>query len=1111
MTEVNEVEPVRLADAERVVFERLSEVEGSIADPRLARTYLRVLALGRTGDAIDGVLAAHLLRDLVPALMRVAGVGPVRGFTDYEAHAAAISEAWPAIDQAGQPPMRAVARVRAMLEDHVAASNRARTGVDALLRGLDPAGAEPVPDASVTRWLDLTRRGSGIAHGIKEADRPLPESIAVRRLVDELTAALFAALAPWFVTIGEVDRLLALDEPSADDASAVLRLLSTASQVRYFYDRADRRWLRRMALADRGLTHPPGLVQTDEGWLAPDWPQGRFLIRIAADEADEVARLAARIAASDNPRVLHVLVELARALPRNAAASLVPALCRRLDSTAGTDYAIVDITKLVRELVEDGRIQPAAQLFIAAARRTASTTGERSWHLEQLMADLEGVASEVETVGRGLWNLLDAALRTDVGRRRYSTIWLKDIDRRPEFGLDTVWLFANGLYRLLLAGPLDASAVFTSRLLAKRDAVARRIALAAIADREDLLSDPDPLLGNAGRWDDSSSTRYEFRRALGSAWSRASDAARTALLAYAAEVAEAQLISERMADAGVPEPIDQVARDWRARFLHKISDRLPPEWLEIYGPLAPIAEERIPGIAVGWRGERSPTEAQELAVLDAAEVMAILTTWTEPPDRSFDGPPLEGLAAAAGEVVPPRLSEFAPLVDQIVSLRPQILAAITGRVERALREGRIEDPGLAVRFALDIGERMSGDADDEWRGEVPRNVAGMIELGANKEAIAADQFPRARAILQGMLETEPTGGWNDRGVSDDWDAGMVALNTLRGDVATALLELMFEARRLGATDEFDVVSGLLRHALSHEDGAIPVRAAIGLRLPWLLGNDPARAHEWADLLLGSEVPDLQREACWQAYLLYSRVFRDTVALIAGAYDRALSKLPVDESRERRPRDEREQLGIHVAWAHLMGMPQESENAWLETFFARAHDEVRARVARWIAEQGASANADEGVHQRARDFLRARVARGDADADPQELQAMSWIAQAQDGAKQVLAEIVLPALVKMRGRTQNESGVAELAARMAATEPRLASEALRLLVEGDRWRSLPHVAGDSLRRALETVIMSDDPEARRAADTAIHTLGAQGFLEYRAILRAPAEEGPGDAN
>jgi hypothetical protein len=329
---------------------------------------------------------------------------------------------------------------------------------------------------------------------------------------------------------------------------------------------------------------------------------------------------------------------------------------------------------------------------------------------------------------------------------------------------------------------------------------------------------------------------------------------------------------------------------------------------------------------------------------------------------------------------------------------------------------------------------------------------------------------------------------------------MVALNTLRGEVATALAEILIEAGRRSYRRERDEASTILRQALVHPDGAVPVRAAIGLRLPWILGHDADRQGEWIGLLFGPTVDRKLRDACWQAYLLYSRLFRETVVLLDGVYLEAVTTLVANEREEpNSPRDDLEKLGVHVAWAHVLGIPAEADGSWLVTFYSRAPDWARARVTRWIAEQAAEEDTSREVRDRAREFLGARVADADPQTDKAELGAVSWSASARDRPGEVLTSIILPALEKSGGRTENEQGATELVDRMSTTCPGAAGRALHLLVDGDEWHSLPHIAAEPLRSALQKLMGSGDPEARAEAEATIHILGAQGFLEYRDLL------------
>ena len=127
-------------------------------------------------------------------------------------------------------------------------------------------------------------------------------------------------------------------------------------------------------------------------------------------------------------------------------------------------------------------------------------------------------------------------------------------------------------------------------------------------------------------------------------------------------------------------------------------------------------------------------------------------------------------------------------------------------------------------------------------------------------------------------------------------------------------------------------------------------------------------------------------------------------------------------------DYREQLGIHIALAHILDLPEEQRGHWLEVFYERSGDWLRSRTTRWLAEQSKDDKTTPDVRERARTVLIARVLAGVPEHDAKELQAVSWVAPVSDHADEVLGSILLPALEKTGGVTENEVGVMEIAVR-----------------------------------------------------------------------------------
>jgi hypothetical protein len=65
--------------------------------------------------------------------------------------------------------------------------------------------------------------------------------------------------------------------------------------------------------------------------------------------------------------------------------------------------------------------------------------------------------------------------------------------------------------------------------------------------------------------------------------------------------------------------------------------------------------------------------------------------------------------------------------------------------------------------------------------------------------------------------------------------------------------------------------------------------------------------------------------------------------------------------------------------------------------------------------------------------------------------------------------------------------------------RQAARTIQLIVEGDQWNSLPYIAVDDLRLALEQLICTETDDVRHVAGDVVNTLGAQGFLDLRDLL------------
>jgi hypothetical protein len=1095
---------LQLTRAETTVLGELVRREKESPHPRLADAYRRLLQLARSNDSIDAILVAHLVREILSSTPSALGIGLPHERLAYENVIEQLSQTWPGPIRALDPPAAILTMLRRLLDDHDRASGRARAGPHALLAREDPARSGFVPTPSIDRWIELATQGAAFAHRLRKLDRELPEPIEVRHLADELTATLLASIAPFYTGIKELDVLLELQDPTEADAERAAPLLRTPEQYAYFFDRANSQWLKPLSRVRRLLTSPPDLVDVGGGFVrTPDWPQGRFLVRVAPSDPDAVLKVVEKVRGTTNPIPVALIVKVALALPLAHAAQLVGCIRPRMSTALVLEYAGLDAASLAQSLALGGHPEAGTSLLMAVIDAAITNPRDSEWYLEQILGNpLDTVVQAGGDIGRFLRKRLVGSVNEMGTLRRYSTMMLGRIDRRPRYGTDKVWFLANALLRVLLTARLEPAKTLTSDLLADRGGTLARVGLAAVAQRADLIENADPILLASGQFDDSNSTRYEFRRALRVLWNSASPRARQILLSYAEAAEEAhtiseQLTAERVADAPTP---DELRRLWRSRLLFRIRDAIPSDWSDRLGPLDEVDDEGPPEPTVETVTPVSPLSEDELAAIEPEALIKVFLDWEVTETRWFDSPSAEGLAIAAATAFVSRVQEFSTLGSRFATVQPQFIGAITSAVEQGLRDDQIASPAAAVSFVLGLGAALiPAGGTDPWLSDIKRNIAEVITHAARKNLLDETTSITALGMLRLLLEVvDPMSASEDAELEGRHETGMLALNGVRGPATTAMIELLLLARRRNRSELADEVAAALRETVAG-DYSRSIRAAIGIRLPWLLDQDAEHRSQWLTLLFDVTVPEVAKAATWDAYLLYSTVFKTTVSLLGDQYAASVARLePRIESDPGRRGDRDERLGIHVAMAHLTALPVEAEGGWLTQYYDRAHDWLRARVTRWIAEQAASEGSGPDVRRRARAFLRNRISRDDEPMED-ELRAIGWVARTHDSDDEVLEQIILPALVRTGGATDDETGVVDLIARRADTEPVAAAKALQLLVAGDSWHALPRVARIELRRALEVLTVNSDADAREISKSIVHTLGALGFHEYRDLI------------
>jgi hypothetical protein len=244
--------------------------------------------------------------------------------------------------------------------------------------------------------------------------------------------------------------------PTADELDRVAVLCARPEGRAYFFDRLENpNWVRELAKR-KFFANPPGPVPAEEPGSVrfPPWPEGRYLVRVAAEAPDAVASVLQKIPSSENPAATELLFKALAHLPDDHITRLgykarewvsapfadhfaneAAATAIRLLESGGTKSAL----KLVAQLLE---VHPDPRLGEKASRRDTPLRESpeavpriSKWNYDRVLRRLVG--SMVDATGlraiRFFARLLEDAVRlsrweNEEGQDDYSYIWRPAIE-----------------------------------------------------------------------------------------------------------------------------------------------------------------------------------------------------------------------------------------------------------------------------------------------------------------------------------------------------------------------------------------------------------------------------------------------------------------------------------------------------------------------------------------------------------------------------------------------------------------------------------------------------------------------------------------------------------
>ena len=996
----------------------------------------------------------------------------------------------------------------------------------------------PDSDPRVDGWFKLHSVFASAAHW--RPGGPSGEAVdAVRDAFERFSSLLYGRVAPYFSTESELDSLLAVDLPTAAHTRQLRHLQLRLAQRNYFFGRLKNpAWVEH--LADSGFFSSPPVrkVNPDQSWRARAWPEGDYLVEVAAGATAAVASILETVPLSnDNPLVWDIVARAAQRLPPDLAVRMVPSLANALKTlpTELFSASVVDLAVALAEAERHEAYDLVNHLFyVVGARDMHQREGLRytprtDWILPRLGDHrydelCSRIVTALETLDseRTLRLLLKKIQRVqrladDLDFRAWWHLERLDVEGRPASRNVVSALVASvvGLaHRITQGRPHAAEAEramevidsyhgeFFSRI--------RHLVLARVGNH--LQERVDQVLQS----EEARSPGYhapELAVLLRAQFRNASDGARkdyaAAIKAASDPHRQRRILTFFRGD--IPEEFEDLARELEVLGVE-------PSYQE-----QQMAEVGIYSDGVGSRGGyESPVSVEQLSTWTPDDVVAFLRD-CRPSERGESAFGLRNsLAAYAKENTPAALSVLNCAVKEGAS--PSAIEGILEGVGEAAKAGTHLDWRQALSGVGEVMRHVATldlartESIRQWRRTAGRAM-WFIEEGCRKDSIPSAQTSEVWALLD-MATTIPA-IWQVGGPQNGSLEAviMASLNDASGNVANAVRSVaLWDYRcRTRGPDNSDEDTARARDTVQQSllpildrwlkdegpNAAIP-RALMGDYLPQLhlLAPEWIEAHA-SDLFQGG-LEDPARRPTWTTYVSRAHLYDTVYCALRVWYARAAEEAAVWASATgdaKATLEPTERLAVHLVGAFLRDLVSVGdEDGLLETAYANLSPTDWGR-AYWAVFRGwtdAAQPVPRSWVRRLIDLWEWRILEmeksKESDRTVEEAKALWWLFQTPYIAAADLIRLGRATVRLARGRVEIYSEWEQMLA-LAQSDADGAFDIAKTVL-----RAQPYVAVEYVKPFLAHVLMAGSPETRAHARSLINQLGERGYRALKDLLQ-----------
>ncbi len=923
----------------------------------------------------------------------------------------------------------------------------------------------------------------------------------------------------------------------ADDRRSRMAELIRRSPANYeyFFEHLDDpAWLRVLE-KERFFRDPPA-PERGEDWVRfPNWPESRYLVRIAAGVPEEVLRLAKRIPPTENPRVHEDILGIAAQLPGKMAAQLVRRESRWLRDYNGhlmslPETAADALAHVARERETKAAFALASAILgISAAeepattrRRAVARVSEYSYGriIERAWPPLSQVAPGpafrflrdrlLDVIAIGYTDAEDGYDSTSSWRSA-----IEDHAQNLDHSLLDLLTDTVRDQALDLAQTPDGLRLVLTELKRKPAPLLERIALHVIRHRgtADLvaskLADRD-LAFDVHAWheygellrhryaDLSPAQQARVLRVLDAGEERQPTAAQEARRLTAAELTRSDRYARLKRYVLIADHLDGATRDAYEALRDEFGEPSHPTFLSYM---------------TSWSGTTSPFSLEDLRKMQPRDVARTLREWR--PTGDLEDPSPEGLGRILKEVVAERSASFAGAAADFVGLEATYVRSLLDGLSTAARQGSRFPwaPVLDLAAWVVAQPRGANDARDDrqtdphW-GWARKEVAGLLSRGfADSEAeLPLGERERVWSLLELLTEDpDPTPQHEERYGGDNMDPATLAINTTRGEALHAVVRYAFWVER--GVEQFEGISSIRevdalldRHLDLEVDPSLAVRSVYGQWFAQFVRIDEAWAAALAPRVFPADPEHAAHfAAAWNAYVVFNSPYTDVFSILHEAYALAVDRLDQRTGRSSLAGDPRKQLGGHLLVFRMRGEMEPSGDL-LERFWLTAPTELRQEVltaAGWSLEKTPSLPAD--VRVRLVDTWEWILEQGARSDDASLAGFGAWLGARALDSGWLLTQAL--AVLRRGVGLEPDFAVFRELPRLAQDHADETLELLRRMVLADNEGWSVHGYTDEVREMLRIALANADARVRRDAEAVVDLLGARGMLEFRDLVAA----------